>query len=98
MNIKKLDEELKEIIERTETLNSKVKDWYLSIYSSDDVGNYIDSEVTFADVYKDLANVYDVLKCEDSIVRERVFIKLSELQRVSYDVIYRKWLKGGESA
>lgn len=106
MNIKKHDEEIKKIREEFlsalkepevkttgETLNSKVKDWYLCAFPSDDMGNDIDSEVTFSDVYKGLENVYFTLNCCDSIIRKRVFEKLGELLGKSYDYVYQRWLR-----
>lgn len=49
-------------------------------------------------------DVYDVLEVADSLIRERVFGKLSEIYAVDYDVVYNMWLrsekydKGGQMA
>lgn len=76
----------------------KVKEWYHKEYPDDDIWEEIDPDITFFDVYSTLRgkhDVYDVLGVGDSVVRERVFDKLSEIGKVDYDVIYNMWL--GES-
>lgn len=78
-----------------EKLNLKVKDWYVNAYSTDDLGEEIKPDVTFADIDQNLesgAGIYDVFGVDDSLVRERIFEKLSELLGVDYNVIYDRWL------
>lgn len=53
--------------------------------------------ITFKDVFNTLDSYQDVYKLigvDDSVVRERVFGKLSEIMKVDYDTIYNKWLEG----
>ena len=88
-------------------LNKKIKDWYIKTYPTDKEGKEINDKITFKGFWAYLSqgyNVYDVLQVADSLVRERVFGKLSEIYAVDYDVIYNMWLrsdkyaKGGEMA
>ena len=72
--------------------NMKVKDWYISTYPTDDLGEKINPDVTFNDIYTNLPKVYDLLNVGDSIIRERVFEKIAEIKHVDYDVIYYGWL------
>lgn len=74
----------------------KIKNWYLKNYPTDDLGNEIDENISFWSLYiylKQRYNVYSVLAVSDSLVRERVFEKLSEIIGVEYNDIYNLWLK-----
>ena len=104
--VSKEDKKDKVVTEDTQGVNTdniktypyKVKEWYHKEYPDDDIWEEIDSDITFFDVYSTLRgkhDVYDVLGVVDSVVRERVFDKLSEIGKVDYDVIYNMWL--GES-
>lgn len=104
--VSKKDKKDKVVTEDTHGVNTdniktypyKVKEWYHKEYPDDDIWEEIDSDITFFDVYSTLRgkhDVYDVLGVGDSVVRERVFDKLSEIGKVDYDVIYNMWL--GES-
>jgi len=78
--------------------DSKVKDWYLRTYPSDDMGESISKEITFEDVYLTLStgkghNIYEVLKAHDSFIRERVFQQLAKIKKVDYKIIYDLWLQ-----
>lgn len=78
------------------TENTRIKEWYTQEYPMDELGEEINSEITFYDMfivldtYKD---VYEALNVGDSLVRERVFGKLAEIMNVEYDYIYEQWLK-----
>jgi hypothetical protein len=74
----------------------KIKDYYINEFPTDDLGNDINTQVTFDGLYTVLNNkfnVYDYIGVNDSLVRERVFQKLSEIKGVKYDEIYSKWLE-----
>lgn len=77
----------------TETTN--LKSWYCEMYPDDELRNDFDNNATFKtlfhflDSYKD---VYEIIP-SDSLVRERCFLKLSQVMGVDYDYIYRQWLK-----
>lgn len=74
----------------------KIRDYYVNEYPSDDMGWEINEDATFnglSDVLDSPGDyVYEYLWVEDSLVRERVFEKLAEIQDVPYEVIYRKWM------
>jgi hypothetical protein len=73
-----------------------IKSYYLDTYPTDNIGQEINDEASFEGLNKALdcnIDVYEYLGVGDSLVRERVFWKLSDLMGVSYDVIYDKWLK-----
>jgi hypothetical protein len=83
----------------TRQLNKKIRDWYIKTYPTDEEGKEIDDKITFKAFYGYLwqgYDVYDVLEVNDSLIRERVFEKLSEILGVDYDVVYKKWLQSGE--
>jgi hypothetical protein len=71
-----------------------IKNWYESQFTTDELGKEINPNATFEELKDNLPNVYDYLKVEDSIVRERVFTELAEIMNVDYDVIHYKWLNG----
>jgi hypothetical protein len=69
--------------------------WYAKNYPSDDLGQEITPDTTFADLETALNNNWDVyvtIGVADSLVRERLFEKLAELKQVDYSEIYNKWL------
>jgi hypothetical protein len=73
----------------------KIKDYYVGAFPTDDLGQEINADATFnglSMVLNDKGDVYEYLGVADSLVRERVFEKLSKIEGVSYDVIYDKWL------
>ena len=75
--------------------NSKVKEWYITEYTTDELGNEINDSITFYDVFYALdrhKDIYDLLGVEDSIVRERVFEKLAKIMGVDYEYIYSQYM------
>lgn len=90
-----------EIMERIyqKASQTKLKDWYMENFPTDDMGEDIAENKTFLDLFHDLdagKDVYDEIKVDDSIVRERLFEKLSKIMKVDYDYIYNQWLHGGQ--
>ena len=73
-------------------LQQKICDWYVSQYPDDEVGYDIDSSATFDMLIPNLGDIYPYLGVTDSIVRERVFVELSNRTGLSYDSIYLGWL------
>jgi hypothetical protein len=73
----------------------KIKEYYLSNYPTDELGNEIHAKATFIglfevlDTYKD---VYNYIGVHDSIIRERIFEKLANEMGVDYNEIYNQWL------
>lgn len=77
----------------------KVRDWYIETFPTDTLGNELDVDITFDDVQRAIdegRDIYEVLKVADSIVRERIFTRLSQLTGVSYDDIFTKWISSGD--
>jgi hypothetical protein len=72
-----------------------IKEFYLSNYPTDELGNEIHTKATFIglfevlDTYKD---VYEYIGVYDSIIRERIFEKLANEMGVNYNEIYNQWL------
>ena len=74
-------------------MKTKIKEWYMEEYSTDELGAEINNEIAFEDLFVALdKDVYEVLGVGDSIIRERCFEKLSEIMNVDYDYIFNKWL------
>lgn len=72
-----------------------IKDWYTGNYETDELGEEINSTVTFNDLYNALLNnkdIYNLIGVSDSLIRERLFEKLSDLLGVEYGDVYRMWL------
>lgn len=72
-----------------------IREFYLKAYPSDEMGIGIYAEATFDGLFEILNNrkdVYKYLYVYDSIIRERLFEKLSEIKDCEYDVIYNQWL------
>lgn len=75
--------------------NSNVKEWYLKNYSNDDLGQEIDENITFYDIFYTLdrrKDVYNTIGVDDSIIRERIFEKLADVMQCDYNYIYEQWL------
>ena len=73
-----------------------IREFYVKNYPTDDMGKGINPKATFDglwNVLKAYGDVYEYLYVYDSIIRERLFEKLSIDKDVDYDVIYNQWLK-----
>jgi len=73
--------------------NEKIKDWYIKNYPTDDLGEELNDEVTFEDMWNEdykKYNIYQVMGVGDSIIRERLFEHLAEIKGVNYGVVYNK--------
>ena len=72
-----------------------VREFYVKTYPSDDMGADINPNATFDGLAQALSNcqdVYEYLNVYDSIIRERLFEKLSLILNCEYEVIYQRWL------
>lgn len=77
----------------------KVKNDYMENFPTDDMGEHINETVSYYDIYMGMAegkDVYDMLNVGDSLIRERVFRRLSELLETEYETIYYLWLNNDE--
>jgi len=78
------------------TTATNIKEWYMAEYPTDDMGVEIDETITFNGVIGALnerKEIYEYLGVCDSVIRERIFTKLSEVMNVQYDDVYITWLK-----
>jgi hypothetical protein len=72
-----------------------IREFYVAKYPSDDMGDGINPTATFAGLLNQLivgGDVYEYLYVYDSIIRERLFEKLSEILNCEYMVVYNQWL------
>ena len=73
-----------------------IKEFYLENYPTDELGTELNETSTFSGLLNTLFNgddVYDYFGVGDSLIRERLFTRLSEELETSYDYIYDLWLK-----
>ena len=78
---------------------TKIRDFYMEAFPTDELGKDINGGVDFNDAYECLQVGYDFysfLGVSDSIVRERVFDALATLMGCSYEHIYYQWLDHSE--
>jgi hypothetical protein len=71
-----------------------VRKWYMKTYPTDELGGEIDKRISLWDVYEYLSqgrDAYKIIGVGDSVVRERIFEKLSKVLGVDYDTIYNMW-------
>lgn len=76
---------------------TKVRDWYMENFASDDLGASLKDDVTMWDVVAALNaglgdRVYDLIGVGDSIVRERIFSRIAEMVGCDYCVVYSTWI------
>lgn len=73
--------------------SASIKNWYVKAYPTDDLGPELDGN--FAGALETMAkggDIYDYMGVGDSLVRERLFTRLSEMLGLDYDHIYNLWL------
>lgn len=77
------------------TEHTKIRDWYVQAYPTDDLGLEIDSHITFLDVFDALdhyQDVYQTIGVGDSVIRERVFAQLAKIMGTPYEYVFNQWL------
>lgn len=75
--------------------NTKVKENYMEMFPTDEIGKEIREGLTYYDIFIGMAegeDIYDMLDVSDSLVRERVFRLLAEYMQVDYGMVYYLWL------
>ena len=72
----------------------KIKEFYCENYPSDELGVEINPKANFESLWIVIRGglFYEYVGVFDSLVRERIFEKLSELTGHNYDYIYQEWL------
>lgn len=78
----------------------KVREWYMENYPDDELGASLNETVTMWDVVGLLnaglgGRFYDLVGAGDSVIRERIFDRISKIVHCDYDVVYDTWLKEG---
>jgi hypothetical protein len=71
-----------------------IRKFYLENFPTDELGVEINSKANFSMLWAAIRGgyVYEYIGVFDSIVRERIFEKFSELTGHDYDYIYNEWL------
>ena len=85
----------KQLIIKSEVIKLNIKKWYVETYPSDELGAFLSDNVSFLSLYHAITNsidVYNLLNVSDSLTRERVFLKLSQLLNIEYETIYELWI------
>ena len=75
-------------------LENSLKEWYLEAHASDEMGSDL-NDITFKELYVAMyrgRDFYDIIGVGDSLIRERVFLKLADCLGLEYDDIYNLWL------
>ena len=75
--------------------NMVVGTWYRNKFPTDEYGNAIRNDLTFGDLWdclKEGVDFYSFTGAYDSLVRERLFVKLAEIFNVSYEYVYGMWI------
>ena len=72
-----------------------IREWYVENFPTDDLGKDL-ADATFKDFFVAVAtnDVYRTMGVADSLVRERLFERLSDLLNKPYSFIYDMWLEG----
>ena len=72
-----------------------IKEFYLNNYPTDELGVELNENTNFTGLLNELVtnnDIYGYIGVGDSIIRERLFSKLSEILNCSYDYVYNLWL------
>ena len=72
-----------------------IKEFYLNNYPTDELGVELNENTNFTGLLNELVtnnDIYGYIGVGDSIIRERLFEKLSEILNCSYHYVYDLWL------
>ena len=72
-----------------------IKEFYLSNYPTDELGVELNENTNFTGLLNELVtnnDIYGYIGVGDSIIRERLFEKLSEILKKPYHYVYDLWL------
>lgn len=78
-------------------MNELIKEFYAKAYPTDNMVNDINDNITFQKVLNELIkgngyNIYEIIGADDSLIRERIFVRLSDIMNIEYKYIYELWL------
>jgi hypothetical protein len=78
----------------TNPLNMNIREYYLETYPTDELGVEINSTATFGNLWAAIRGgfLYEYIGVFDSVIRERIFERFSEITGHDYDYIYEEWL------
>ncbi len=79
----------------SEAKNIYIKDWYTKKYPDDELGQNLKDNLNFYDLFEALDDYKDIYKfagIDDSLIRERLFEKLSEIMGCDYDEVFDQWM------
>jgi hypothetical protein len=76
----------------------KIKDWYKKNFKTDELGDELNPNTTFDDLFSAILNgdVYSAMGVHDSVVRERLFSKLSKIKGRYENYAYELYVKYGD--
>lgn len=80
--------------------STSIRQWYIATFPNDELGAEIKEEVTFDELGTAIENgedVYKLLGVADSIVRERAFEHLADIQGKTYGEIYDAYITNANS-
>jgi hypothetical protein len=71
-----------------------IRNYYVNEFPSDELGLEINPKANFESLGLAIKGdlVYEYIGVSDSVIRERLFEKLSELTGRTYDSIYNEWI------
>ena len=72
-----------------------IKEYYTRNFPSDELGEELNDTATFDMLFIILftrKDVYEYIGVGDSIIRERIFERLSEIKGISKNDVYHQWL------
>ena len=73
-----------------------IREFYLEAYPTDELGLELSTTATLVGMFAGLIegkDIYEYIGVTDSLIRERLFEKIAEEWNVSYDLVYKFWLK-----
>ena len=77
-----------------------LREFYLTNYPTDDMGEELNETSTFAGLLNQLlvgGDVYAYIGVYDSVIRERLFERLGEEIGEDYDYVYNLWLSSDQT-
>lgn len=83
-------------------LSVNIKEWYSNEYKNDTLAEILNEDITFYDLFMCMCfrlhdeetDIYSLLNVSDSLIRERIFGKMSEILNNDYKIVYNLWLYG----
>ena len=73
-----------------------IREFYIKAYPTDELGLELNPSATLVGMFAKLIegkDIYEYIGVSDSLIRERLFEKIAEEWNVSYDLVYKLWLK-----